>query len=117
MNKKQRDLKQKETSAEIKICFPFNFLAILQFASPVNELGDYLRHRSNFTFSVQDRDDRVSEMNSSTDGCIGRMQRNESDGVFQFVNYPLDVTGVQKGDIALENSSGVSTLYYSRTAS
>ena len=124
----QKEDKSRDMSAEMRLCFPFNFPAYLEFnggkfhgyfAGPVNELIDYLRHRSNFTFAVQDRNDGVGEMNPSTgrfDGCIDRLQRNESDGMFQLVNYPLNATGVQQGDIAHDSFPQVISLYFSRSA-
>ena len=111
----------------IRTCFPFNFKTILEWnknkfeggsSSLANEWINSLPKYGNITLDMRAEDDGVGEKNGSTglyDGCLGRLQRNESDMMIQLVDYPLDAIETQQGDIVLESKLEFMTVYHPRT--
>ena len=45
-------------------------------------------------------------------GCLGRLQRNESDVLLTFGNYPMDIENITQGDIFFDTILTFSQCYY-----
>lgn len=92
-----------------------------KFAGPhgamMNEVIEQVTKKSNFTIDIRAKNDGVGELDPATgeyDGCIGRLQRNESDVLFQLSDYPLNATGVTQGDAGFDATFQYLTFYYPR---
>lgn len=111
----------------MRVCFPFVFKFALElhgnrfegfYAKPFNEIISYIGHGHNISATIRAKDDGIGEMDQLTgnfDGCIGRLQRNQSDMMFQFVDYPFNAAGLQQGDVFFDTVVRVLSFYRPRT--
>lgn len=101
-----------EMSYTLRLCQPIDFPFLLSYVGGTRFAGffssyltDFLTHftrNSNLTLEVQENRGLGSRINSSTDmydGCLGMIQRNDSDILMMFADYPLEVVDVTQGDL------------------
>lgn len=112
---------------EIRVCNPFEFKGMLEFSgksfkgaysSILNNVLDYIMTGNNLTIVIRSKSDGIGELNLTTgfyDGCLGQLQRNESDILTQLVDYPLNVTDTKQGDIGMNALVQFVGLYKPRT--
>lgn len=77
-------------------------------------LDDYIVKPFNMTLefmSNQGLGERIKNSEQYT-GCLGRLQRNETDILFSLVQYPLDVINVTQGLIISESGISMLSFYY-----
>lgn len=116
-------------TSEVSACLMLNFLGILElddgkfagsYGPLINEVAEYFISNSNFTFDIRSKDDGFGEMDPATgkyDGCVGRLQRNESHLLFQLTDYPINATDVTQGDVGYDVSLQFVSIYYPRKES
>lgn len=67
---------------------------------------DIVRHE-NATVSIYSRNEGMGELidesSGAFDGCLGRLQRNESDMMLREITYPLTATGITQGDMITDS--------------
>ena len=99
-----------EMANVIRACNPFDFGLMFTLARnrfigtvshPINTVVDFIEAKSNLTIEFRSQQDGVGEpMEGSPsgvyDGCIGLLQRNESDFMTQLINYPMNAEGVNQ---------------------
>lgn len=113
-------------SSKVRIChtesFPY-FLSLSEngkFTGKSKNLVDVVLNifqtgTPNVTFDFkpnQGLGSRVSLDSEQFTGCLGRLQRNQSDLLFGFANYPLDVYNVSQGLIVTDSQINFLPLYY-----
>lgn len=114
-------------SHEIRACSPqdIRLAATLKgnkflglFATPLNGLIDYIQAGNNLTLHFESKNAGIGEFNNETgmyDGCIGRLQRNQSDLIFSLLDYPINAENINQGDIGYSQAIQLFGLYYPRT--
>ena len=58
--------------------------------------------------------DKLGDMNQETmmfDGCLGRLQRNESDFQMPYINFPVVAPGLQQGHMAFTSKTTIFSAY------
>lgn len=108
----------------IRACLPLNINFALEYqgnkfkgtmTENLNSLVDYIEHGGKVALSIRAKDDGIGEKDELTGqfgGCMGRLQRNESDLLFQLVDYPLNATEIDQGDISHESALHFISVYY-----
>lgn len=104
---------------EIRICNPFEISYLIEydgvdsfrgFLSPyINDLMKSVANNANVTYKIRSINDGVGErINDSSEyfnGCIGLLQRNESDVLIRGITYPPNAAHLTQGDIILDSFS------------
>ena len=101
---------------DIRLCHPSDFSDFLKlknahtcefegvFAPLINSVMLPFLHNFNLTGIIH-RGHGLGELineNGSYDGCLGRLQRNESDVLLRFADYPSPASNISQGDIFLD---------------
>lgn len=109
-----------------RLCVPIEIKLFLEFdgvqlAGPfgdiLNEAIDYITSSTNASLRYRSKNDGIGDLNSSTglyDGCVGQLQRNQSDLMLQFENYPPPQDTKQEIVFFTEYTQFL-TVYYPRT--
>ena len=113
---------------ELRVCHPFNFPFLIDYdGSNINggygplarDLVNDMERSTNVTFVIRSKNDGLGELvNSSTgdfDGCIGRIQRNESDFIPRLVDYPFPALRIVQGLLAGDAVTQFFSFYKPRT--
>lgn len=109
----------------IRVCNPFNAKQVLHWdysknkftgslAHFVNDLHTSIERSANITFLMRSEDDGVGELISpdgTFDGCVGSIQRNESDFMPREFAFPSDAVNVTQGLIMGDSTMQFMTLY------
>lgn len=110
-------------SHSIRLCHSVNFDYLLTYARGTTFYGAFasftqdilttFAKNTNFTFTVQPNRGfgRKVGPGNSYDGCLGMIQRNESDILLALVDYPLDVTNVVQGNLMSDSVMQFLTIY------
>ena len=108
----------------IRLCHPVDFPVLLYhdqgntfkglFAEYLTTSINHVIKGTNLTFQVQPRRGMGKQVTSSEnyDGCIGMMQRNESDIVMTLADYPVHAEYVTQGNIITDSAMQFITVYY-----
>ena len=90
------------------------------FGGIMNGIIDYYTQRTNFTLFVRSKGDGLGTFDPSTglyDGCIGRLQQNQSDLLLQMTEYPVEIAQIQQGHVAFDSTMQFITVYHPRKMS
>lgn len=112
---------------KMRLCNPFEYKGALEYGGKrftgaysglTNSMLDYMTTKSNISIEIRSKSDGIGELNSTTglyDGCLGRLQRNESDILTQLVDYPSNIAHTKQGDIGMSGEAQYVGLYEPRT--
>ena len=112
-----------EKDLKLKCCAPTTFPLLLEvtnekvtgfFASYATPFIEIVEKVFNATIIIQHKDiglgDRIGD-SDLYDGCLGKLQRGETDAIGQAVDYPLDIANVSQGFIVLDERVTFSGVY------
>ena len=123
-NSKRQDL-QGNVKMSLRICVTV-FRQIIEltndgkvdgFVAPIliPLLEDITTLFPNTTISPSDKLGNMNQHTMMFDGCLGRLQRNESDFQIPFIPFPIVAPGLQQGFMALTSTTTICSAY-NRTA-
>lgn len=113
--------------SSIRACFPYNFRWALTleknkftgvYSELMNKAVDYFEFGGNISLQIRSSNDLVGEKDPSTglySGCIGQLQRNQSDVLLSPVDYSMDVDQVDQGDIGYDIAEQFLSTYVARS--
>lgn len=115
-------------SNELRICHAENFHIFLQFynngkydglaKSFIDLLMDTLMTGArNLTLKFitnQGFGTRISPNSEEYNGCLGRLQKNQSDMLFVLSNYPVEIINISQGIIVSESGITLLPFYYEK---
>ena len=109
----------------IRLCHPYNFRAFLEynghkftgyFSSWAIDLIESLTRASNITVQIRSQDDQAGErIEGSTEsysGCIGLLQKNQTDVVLYLTDYPHPAANISQGLMVTETVEQMITAYH-----
>ena len=102
----------------IRLCHPTNlrFVVVFDEGKFIGQMGqfiqqmlDKMKSNASLTVKVRSDNDGIGEPIEATDGqvysgCIGLIQRNESDAMLQMVNYPLPAVNLTQGIVMTDST-------------
>ena len=95
--------------ATVRICHPNDYPGFLELvdkeealfrgpaSSDINNLMDSIKKKNNGSIIIHSNHGVGQLVNGSYDGCLGRLQRNESDLALTPVDYPLEGLTIDQG--------------------
>ena len=115
----------KKMTNEIRLCNPSNFKFLIEYdgnkftgilAPFVEDLIQAVRRNANVTLRVRSQNDdfgeRIGSKGSLYSGCIGLLQKNQSDVMLLPTNYPHEASNVTQGLIMQESALNMINVYY-----